>query len=228
MSKRNDNFFNWAFFNQIHLRILVITFLLFIGTFQLYATQFEDSLFQEPAKFKFGIHLGVSMNYFNYGDLEALEVASDYTFGGSFGLVFDWRLSNIYHMRFGPYYEYQKLSNTFSDNLNSSDVSFTNHNIGLNFFPIVFRLGSDVSPEISVGGYYNYVFSSTVVTTLNGRALENIEFETNDQQYGLVFGAGIFIGRKLIEVRYKKSLTDYVVSGDLDNSINQVKFVIVL
>lgn len=214
--------------NRRYRSVLVYAFCLFVSITPVMAGQDEDSLFQEPAKFKFGVHLAASMNYFNYGDLQALEVASDYTMGGSFGFVFDWRLSKIYHLRFGPYYEYQKLSNTFSDDLNSSDISFTNHNAGLNFFPIVFCVGNKVSPEISVGGFYNYIFSSSVAATLNGQPLENIVFETNNVQYGLVFGAGIYLGRKLVEVRFKKSLSEYVVSGDLENSINQVKFVIVL
>lgn len=214
--------------NRWYRSVLVYAFSLFVAITPAMATQFEDSLFQEPAKFKFGVHFGISMNYFNYGDLQAFEVASDYTLGGSFGFEFDWQLSKIYHLRFGPYYEYQKLSNTYNDNLNSSDVSFTNHNAGINFFPIVFCVGNKVSPEISAGGFYNYIFSSSVAATLNGQPLENIVFETQEQQYGLVFGVGIYLGRKLVEVRYQKTLSDYVLSGDLENSINQVKFVIVL
>ncbi len=207
---------------------MVYAFCLFFAITPVMASQFEDSLFLEPQKFKFGIHLAMSMKYFNYGDLQALEVASDYTIGGSFGFVFDWRLSNYYHLRFGPLYEYQSLSNVYSDDLNSSEISFTNHNVGFNFFPVVFCVGDKVSPEISVGGFYNYIISSEEVTTLNGQILENIRFETNKQQYGLVFGVGIYLGRKLLEVRYKKSLSEYVVSGNLENSINQVKLVIVL
>lgn len=214
--------------NRWYRSVLVYAFSLFVVITPAMAGQFEDSLFQEPAKFKFGVHLAASMNYFNYGDIQALEIASDYTMGGSFGFVFDWRLSQNYHLRFGPYYEYQKLSNTYSDDLNSSDISFANHNAGFNFFPVVFRVANKVSPEVSVGGFYNYIFSSELATTLNGQPLENIEFETNEQQYGLVFGAGIYLGRKLVEVRFKKSLSEYVVSGNLENSINQVKFVIVL
>lgn len=228
MCKRKDVSFNRTFLNQLYLCILVTVFCLFIGPIPLYATQFEDSLFQQPAKFKFGVHLSASMNYFNYGDLNAFEVASDYTMGGSFGFVFDWRLAKIYQLRFGPYYEYQKLTNTYHDDFNSSEISFNNHNAGFNFFPVVFRLASNISPEISIGGFYNYIFSSKQASYLNGQSLENIGFETNRQQYGLVFGAGIYLGRKLIEIRYKKSLSEFVVSGDLENSINQVKFVIVL
>lgn len=208
--------------------LLVYAFSLFVATAPALAWQYEDSLFQEPEKFKFGVEFAVSMNYFNYGDLQTFDVASDYTFGGSFGFVFDWRLSRIYHLRFGPYYEYQNLSNTFSDELNSSDISFTNHIVGFNFFPIVFCVGNKVSPEISVGGFYNYIISSSAKATLNGQPLEDIMFETNNVQYGLVFGAGIYLGGKLLEVRFNKSLSEYVVSGDLENSINQVKFVIVL
>jgi len=168
------------------------------------------------------------MNYFNYGDLQAFVVASDYTWGGSLGFAFDWRFSNYYHLRFEPFYAYQQLANKYKDELNSLDITFSNHNAGLDFFPVVISLGNKIQPEISIGGYLNYIISSNYDTSLNGQPIEGINYETNNLQYGLVFGAGIYLGRKLIEVRFKKSLTDFVVNESLENSINQVKFVIVL
>lgn len=210
----------------------IITHLCAIGVLigSVNAQTFEevDSLAQLPSTFKFGVHFSGSMNYFNYGDLQAFDVASDYTWGGSFGFAFDWRFSNYYHLRFEPYYEYQQLANKYKDELNSIDITFTNHNTGIDFFPLVFSVGNKVQPEISVGGYFNYIISSNYNASINGSAIETLVFETNSAQYGLVFGAGIYLGRKLIEVRLKKSLTDYVKTESLENSINQVKFVIVL
>ncbi|MCK5704038.1 MAG: outer membrane beta-barrel protein [Cyclobacteriaceae bacterium] len=208
--------------------VLVYTFFLLVVSTPLMATQNEDSLAQEPSKFKFGVHLSGSMNYFNYGDLQAFDVASDYTWGGSIGFSFDWKFTNYYHLRFEPYYEYQQLANKYKDELNSLDITFTNHNAGFNFFPLVFSVGNKVQPEISVGGYLNYIVSANYKTSLNGQPVENIEYDTNNLQYGLTFGAGLYLGRKLIEVRFKKSFTDYVVTESQKNSINQVKFVIVL
>lgn len=214
--------------NKEYIVALVYAIGVLIGTVNAQAFEEVDSLRQEPSKFKFGVHLSGSINYFNYGDLQVFDVASDYSWGGSIGFVVDWRLSKIYHLRFGPYYEYQKLSNTYKDDLNSANITFTNHIAGFNFFPVVFYLGSKVSPEISVGGYVNYIVSSNNTSSLNGQPIENIEFEIDNLQYGLAFGAGLYLGRKLIEVRFKKSLTDYVVTERQKNSINQVKFVIVL
>lgn len=190
--------------------------------------ELDSLMLQEPSKFKFGVHLAASMNYFNYGDLQAFDVASDYTWGGSLGFSFDWRFSDYYHLRFEPYYEFQQLANKYKDDLNSLDITFTNHNLGLDFFPAVFCVGNKVMPEISVGGFVNYILSSNYETSINGQSAEDIEFETNSTQYGLVFGAGLYLGRKLIEVRLKKSLSEFVATESHKNSINQVSLVIVL
>lgn len=214
--------------NKKYIAALLYTIGVLIGTVNAQAFEEVDSLMQEPSKFKFGVHLSGSMNYFNYGDLQAFDVASDYTWGGGLGFSFDWRFSNYYHLRFEPFYEYQQLANKYKDELNALDITFTNHNAGFDFFPLVFSVGNKVQPEISAGGYFNYIISTNYETSLNGQPVENIDYETNNLQYGLVFGAGVYLGRKLIEVRFKKSLTDFVVTESFENSINQVKFVIVL
>jgi hypothetical protein len=187
-----------------------------------------DSIPPEPPKFKFGVHLAASMNYFNYGDIQAYEVVSDYRWGGSFGFSFDWRLSDFYHIRFEPFYEYQQLANEYKDELNSIDVTFTNHATGIDFFPIVFCLGNKVQPEISIGGYFNNILSSNYDTSVNGQSTEGVALEINKMQYGMAFGVGVYLGRKLIEVRLKRSFNEFVVTESLKNNINQVKIVMIL
>lgn len=223
-----SNFHNMILLDKKFIIVLLCAFASLIGSASGQAFDVLDSIPPEPPKFKFGVHLAASMNYFDYGDIQAYEVAADYTWGGSFGFSFDWRLSDYYHIRFEPFYEYQQLANKYKDELNSIDVTFTNHTTGIDFFPVVFCLGNKVQPEISIGGYFNNILSSNYDTSVNGLSADGVEFETNKTQYGMAIGLGIYLGRKLIEVRLKKSFNEYVVTESLKNSINQVKLVIIL
>jgi hypothetical protein len=174
----------------------------------------------------FGIRLGPSLNFFNHGDLKAGQIASDYQWGGSIGMLLDYKVSDFIHMRLEPFYEFQRVKNRYSDDLNSVEILFKNNNLGLDLFPLVLRTGGRFQPEIAIGGFAKYVLSSRTKTVVNQQLVDNLHWQTEPIQFGFALGGGFYLGEKLLEIRWYNPLTSFVVPDTLKNKINQFQFII--
>src|SRR5690606_28968255 len=137
-----------------------------------------------------GIRWGPSLNFFNHGDLKAGQIASDYQWGGSIGIVLDYRFSEFIHMRLEPYYEFQRVKNQYSDDLNSIEIKFKNNNLGLDVFPLVLRTGGRFQPEIAIGGFAKYGLSSQTKTIVNQQPIHDFHWQTEPFQFGIALGGG--------------------------------------
>jgi len=176
--------------------------------------------------FRFGMHLAGSINYINYGRLELLDIPSNFDWGGNFGFSFDWRLSRINHIRFETFYEYQRLSEHLDNEYNTATVLFKNHGAGINFFPVVLKVGRKFQPQVALGGEFKYIILSEREALLNGRNLALDKLEPNPIQYGVILGLGAYINRTLIEFRLQRSLVKFIEPSNTHHALTQMKFVI--
>jgi hypothetical protein len=191
------------------------------------AENLNDSIPEKSREFKKGIRFSPSMNFFDYGDLSFGQIASDYKFGAALGMVFDWKMSDFNRFRLEPYLEYQKINNNSINPDIEAITSFSNLIFGLDALPLVLTYGGKYKGTISAGGFAKYILNSSQSTTLNGNSVNNFEVAINKLQYGFSFGAGAYLGKRLVELRYYQSLNDFVNSPVIPNSINQVQLILV-
>lgn len=191
------------------------------------ATTLNDSIPEKSSEFKKGIRFSPSMNFFDYGDLSFGQIASDYKFGAALGMVFDWKMSDYHRFRLEPHVEYQNINNNSINPDIEAITSFSNLIFGVDALPLVLTYGGKYKGTISAGGFAKYVLNSSQSTTLNGNSVNNFEVEINKLQYGFSFGAGAYLGKRLVELRFYQSLNDFVNSPVIPNSINQVQLILV-
>jgi len=187
----------------------------------------NDSIPEKSRDFKMGIRFSPSFNFLDYGDISFGQVASDYKIGAALGMVFDWKFSEFNRMRIEPYLEYQNLNNNSINPDIEAITSFSNVNFGVDVLPLVLTYGGKYKGTLSAGGFAKYILNSSQSTTLNGNSVNNFEVAINKLQYGFSFGAGAYLGKRLIEFRYYQSLNDFVNSPVIPNSINQVQLIFV-
>jgi hypothetical protein len=207
-------------------------FLIFLICFSLFgyqskANSLNDSIPEKKSDMKMGIRFSPSMNFFDYDDLSFGQVASDYKIGVALGMVFDWKISEYNRVRMEPFLEYQNINNNSINPDIEAITSFSNVNFGLDATPLVLTYGGKYKGTLSAGGFAKYVLSSSQTTTLNGNAVNNFTVEINKLQYGLSFGAGAYLGKRLVELRYYQSLNDFLTNSVIPNSINQVQLIFV-
>jgi hypothetical protein len=187
----------------------------------------NDSIPEKKSEMKMGIRFSPSLNFFDYGDLSFGQIASDHKIGAALGMVFDWKMTEFNRIRLEPYLEYQNIVNSSINPDIESVTSFSNLIFGMDALPLVLTYGGKYKGTLSLGGFAKYYLNSSQSTTLNGNAVNNFEVEINKLQYGLSFGAGAYLGKRLIEFRYYQSLTDFVTDSVIPNSINQVQLILV-
>jgi hypothetical protein len=195
--------------------------------FEAKAEILNDSIPEKTRDFKMGIRFSPSLNSFDYGDLSFGQVASDYKIGAALGMAFDWKMSEYNRIRLEPYLEYQNINNNSINPDLEAITSFSNLSFGLDALPLVLTYGGKYKGTLSLGGFAKYILNSTQSTTLNGNSVNNFNVEINKLQYGLSFGAGVYLGKRLIEFRYYQSLNDFVNNPVVPNSINQVQLILV-
>ncbi len=176
--------------------------------------------------FRFGLQLAGSINYIDYGTLRLLDIAPNYNWGGNIGFSFDWKVTRYNHIRFETFYEYQRLSEKLDNEYNNASVIFTNQAAGINFFPVVLKVGKKFQPQIALGSELKYLLVSERQAMLNGRNLDLSMLEPNPLQYGLIFGIGAYINRTLLEFRVQRSMVNFLENTTTDHAVTQMKFVI--
>jgi len=191
------------------------------------AITLSDSIPEKKTEMKMGIRFSPSLNFFDYGDVSFGQIASDYKIGAALGVVFDWKISEYNRVRLEPYLEYQNIDNNSINPGIEAVTSFSNLTFGLDAIPLVLTYGGKYKGTLSLGGFAKYVLNSSQRTTLNGNPVNNFEVEINKLQYGLSFGAGAYLGKRLIEFRYYQSLNEFVNNSVIPNSINQVQLILV-
>jgi hypothetical protein len=211
----------------VSLAILLILVLITMPGIRAKAKNLNDSIPERNTEMKMGIRFSPSLNFFDYGDLSFGQVASDYKIGAALGMAFDWKLSEYNRIRLEPYMEYQNLTNNSINPDIEAVTSFSNFIFGVDALPLVLTYGGKYKGTLSAGGFAKYVLNSSQSTTLNGNAVNNINIEINKLQYGLSFGAGAYLGKRLIEFRYYQSINDFVNNTAIPNSINQVQFIFI-
>ncbi|EOZ93472.1 hypothetical protein A33Q_3731 [Indibacter alkaliphilus LW1] len=194
---------------------------------QLQAEILNDSIPKPKKEMKVGVRIAPSLNFFNYDDLSFAQVTSDYKVGFGAGAVFDWKLSEFNHARLEPYMEIQPVVNNSINSNIEAVTEFNNFVFGLDAIPLVLTYGGKIKPQISFGGFAKYYLSTSQETTLNGNSVNNFEANTSSLQYGLNYGVGVYIGKRLVEFRYYQSLNDFVENTQVPNSINQVQLILV-
>lgn len=207
--------------------IMLFLTLLFMTGIESEANTLNDSIPEKKTEMKMGIRFSPSLNFFDYGDLSFGQVASDYKIGAALGMVLDWKMTQYNRIRLEPYLEYQNINNNSINPDIEAITSFTNLIFGLDALPVVLTYGGKYKGTVSMGGFAKYVLNSTQSTTLNGNAVNNFNVEINKLQYGFSFGAGAYLGKRLIELRYYQSLNDFVNNSVIPNSINQVQLILV-
>lgn len=207
--------------------LLLFMICLVMSGFEAKAESQNDSIPEKTREMKMGIRFSPSLNFFDYGDLSFGQVASDYKIGAALGMVFDWKMSEYNRIRLEPYLEYQNINNNSINPDIEAITSFSNVSFGLDAIPLVLTYGGKYKGTLSFGGFAKYVLNSSQSTTLNGNPVNNFNVEINKLQYGLSFGAGAYLGKRLIEFRYYQSLNDFVNNPVVPNSINQVQLILV-
>jgi hypothetical protein len=185
-----------------------------------------DSLGKEPRAMRVGLRVSPSLNSFDYGDLSFGQMGSDRQIGVGMGVAMDWKVSEYFGYRLEPYLEFQRLVNSSVNPDIEATSSFRNIAFGVDAIPLVLTYGARVKGQISAGGFAKYLLSTSQETLLNGNAV-NATWQTNNLQYGLVFGAGVYVGRRLAELRYGISLNDFVSNTEVPNSIRQVQLIFI-
>lgn len=186
----------------------------------------SDSLESEPRSMRVGLRFSPSLNSFDYGDLSFGQMGSDQQFGMGLGVALDWKVSEYFGYRVEPYLEFQRLVNSSINPGIEATSNFRNIAVGVDAIPLVLTYGTRIKGQVSAGGFAKYILSQSQETLLNGNAV-NATWQTNNLQYGLVFGAGVYVGRRLAELRYGMSLNDFVSNTEVPNSIRQVQLVFI-
>jgi hypothetical protein len=187
-----------------------------------------DSVFvsEKTNNFKFGVRLGVNASYLDVGESGFFEVSKDAKLGGSFGFRLDWKVTDYNRIRVEPYYFFQQFENRFEQEELVVLSKFQNHGAGMDVFPVVLQIGGKVKPTISLGGFFNYLVSSKSESEINGRPV-NYEFTDVEKiQGGIVAGAGIYLGKTLLELRFYQSMTNLLSDIAEQNRVNHVSFII--
>lgn len=185
-----------------------------------------DSLGKQEKSLRVGIRVSPSLNSFDYGDLSFGQIGSDQRFGLGLGVALDWKVSEYYRYRLEPYLEMQSLVNSSINPGIEAVSNFTNIAIGLDALPLVLTYGGNLKGQLSAGGFAKYLVGTSQETLLNGNEV-NANWQTNGLQYGLVLGAGVYLGRRLAELRYNMSLNDFVSNTEVPNSIRQVQLILI-
>jgi hypothetical protein len=204
--------------------LIAITVLASLSSSELLGQETEPG---EWPDHKFDFMAKASLNYFDFDDLGFLEISSDAKLGVGIGMVYEWKMMERNHFRADVQYEIQSLQNSFEEGGNTSETKITNHIIGINVLPISIRAGNKFKPVLSLGGYANFILGNNIESDLNGSGFEP-DFEVNRVQVGWMMAAGVYLGQKLFEIRYKQSLSDYISNIDDTNRIDQISFILIL
>jgi len=173
---------------------------------------------------KVGVVLSTNLNYLKNDFGGVNQITSDYKFGGAASLYFDWKIRKIYHLGFSIYYAYRPAANDYEDDLNKTSVLFQNHHAGILFTPIVLQLPYKVSPKLSAGIMYEFIFSSKTEVFINDRPFSNVDLKVNPSQYGVHTAIGIYISRIFIEMRYKLFISDYINTESENTHLHAIEF----
>ena len=188
----------------------------------------EDSTFVEPKKKSNTTwRLGGHANYLNYNNsLGYFDIDRDFKPGFSFGPVFNWGVSSYNRIRLEPYYLFQQIQNRFvADNVDVTS-SFTNHALGMDFFPVVLKTNTKFKPTLSLGGYVQYHIHSKSQSEINGTEIDYKFDDFNPLQAGWVFGAGVYLNRTLLELRLYNALVDFYPNSASDNTLRSMSIII--
>jgi len=192
-----------------------------------YAQEIDSAVESDKGRnFKFGVRLGVNASYLNFGKSGIFEVSEDAKLGGSFGFRLDWKITDYNRIRVEPYYFFQQFDNRFEEEDLVILSTFQNHGVGMDVFPLVLQIGGKVKPTVSLGGFFNYILSSSSKSQINGRPA-NYEFSNLEKlQGGIVAGTGIYVGKSLLEMRFYHAITDLFSGIETPNRVNHVSFII--
>jgi hypothetical protein len=207
---------------KLLLRILFFVFLSGSAFSQVDSTQVAAKK-KSSTKWRFAAHA----SYMNLNNsLGYFDVDNGYKLGFSSGPVFNISISPYNGMRIEPYYLFQRFENSFvSDNV-AAKTSFTNHALGMDFFPLVLKTKSKIKPTFSLGGYAQYHLNSNSQTEINGTEVPYKFEEFNRFQAGWIVGAGVYLNRTLLEMRLYNAMVDFYPNTVSSNSIRSVSFLI--
>lgn len=140
--------------------------------------------------------LGVQTSFFDFGENGFFDVSEQNQLGGSFGFSLDWRITNFNRIRVEPYYMYQPLLNSYSEDGNAVEVKLKNHVPGIDFFPLVLTYGKKIKGTISAGGFYRYKILGSEIVTVNGEQSSQGVGAYSGSNYGYVIAGGFYWSQK--------------------------------
>lgn len=194
-----------------------------------YSQELDSLSDNKPAQnFKFGLRLGVQSSFFDFGENEFFDITEQSQIGGSFGFTLDWRISDYNRIRVEPYYMYQPLLNSYNEDGNLVEAELINHVPGLDFFPIVLTYGGKIKGTISAGGFYRYKILGSSTVKINGEVSSQVIEGYSNNNYGFVVGGGVYLGRKLLELRIYKSLIDSYTDLGFQNRVTDFSLIFTL
>jgi hypothetical protein len=206
--------------------IIISIIIFFVGGFV--SAQEIDSIgnLEKVRNFKFGVRFGANASQLNFSESRIFEVSKDAKFGGSFGFRLDWKVTDYNRIRVEPYYFLQQFENRFEQEGLIIQSEFQNHGAGMDVFPFVLQIGGKVKPTVSFGGFFNYLVSSQSDSQINGKPVD-YEFSNLEKlQRGVVAGAGMYLGKSLLELRFYRSMTNLFSDIEEVNQLNHVSFII--
>lgn len=195
----------------------------------LFAQAQEVDSVQVPEKaknFKFGVRFGANASQLDFGESGLFEVSEDSKLGGSFGFRLDWRISDYNRIRVEPYYFLQQFENRFKQEGLVILSKFQNHGVGMDVFPFVLQIGGKVKPSLSLGGFFNYLVSTQSESQINEKPVDYEFTNVEKIQGGIVAGAGIYLGKLLLEMRFYRSISNLLSDIAEPNRVNHVSFII--
>ncbi|GMQ24551.1 hypothetical protein Aoki45_12330 [Algoriphagus sp. oki45] len=186
----------------------------------------SNNINQKERNFDFGVRIGGSASFLSFDKSGLFEVSENAKFGGSFGFRLDWKITDYNKIRVEPYYLFQQFENRFENEDVQILSEFQTHGFGVDVLPIVLQVGGRVKPTLELGGYFNYLFSTSENHQVNSNFID-FSIEGKDPvQYGILAGFGISVNRKLFVLRVYQPLSDFVSDINQQNYINRISLIV--